>query len=65
MSKSACDVFALVINFLKFNWKPKYVIILRLFEASSTTRQALAKKLTDFLVEYGLRNKITYKLTIS
>jgi hypothetical protein len=34
MSKGACDVFALVIIFLKSDWKPKYVIILGLFESS-------------------------------
>jgi hypothetical protein len=32
LPKGACDVFALVITFLKFDWKPKHVIILGLFE---------------------------------
>jgi hypothetical protein len=36
MSKGAFDPFALVINFLTLNWKPKHVII-GLFETKGTT----------------------------
>jgi hypothetical protein len=35
MSKGACDVFALVINFLGSDWQPKHVTI-SLFEAIET-----------------------------
>jgi hypothetical protein len=41
MIKGALDPFALVINFLTLNWKPKHVII-GLFEAKGTTRINLA-----------------------
>jgi len=41
--KGVHNVFALVIIFLGFNWKPKHVTI-GLFEAF-TTKQALAKRL--------------------
>jgi hypothetical protein len=57
MSKSAHDVFALVLNFLGFNWKPKQ-IILGLFEVVEITRKALIKNLIDLLDAYSLRNKI-------
>jgi hypothetical protein len=39
------------------NWKPNHVI-LGLFEAAKTTRQALARNLFELLDAYGLRNKI-------
>jgi hypothetical protein len=42
------DAFALVINFLERDWKPKQITI-GLFEASKTTGQALAKSLTKLL----------------
>ncbi len=57
MSKGAHDVFVLVIIFLRFNWKPKQVII-GLFEAVETIRQMLARNLIELLNAYGLRNKI-------
>jgi hypothetical protein len=41
-------VFALVIIFLGFDWKPKQVTI-GLFETIETTWQALAINLIDFL----------------
>jgi hypothetical protein len=41
MSKGVYDFFALVINFLSNDWQPKHVSI-GLFEATETTRQALA-----------------------
>ncbi len=40
MSKGAHDVFALVIFFLKLNWKPKQVII-SLFEIVDTTPKCI------------------------
>jgi len=36
MSKGALDIFALVINFLEFNWQPKKITN-KLFEAIKTT----------------------------
>jgi hypothetical protein len=55
--KGAHDVFALVIIFLGFNWKPKQMI-LSLFEFVEITRKALIKNLIDLLDAYSLRNKI-------
>jgi hypothetical protein len=55
--KGAHDVFALVINFLGLNWKPKQ-IILGLFEVVEITRKALIKNLIHILDAYSLRNKI-------
>jgi hypothetical protein len=57
MFKGAHDMFALVINFLGFNWKLKQ-IILGLFEVVGITRKALIKNLIDLLDAYSLRNKI-------
>jgi hypothetical protein len=45
ISKEAHDIFALVINFMIYDWQPKQVTI-GLFEATLTTIQALANKLT-------------------
>ncbi len=60
MPEGAHNVFALVINFQGFNGTPKHVA-LGLFEDLEVITQALAKKLTDLLDEYGLRNNfITY-----
>jgi len=42
MSKGAYNVFVLIINFLGNDWQPKHVII-GLFEASETKRQAWLK----------------------
>ncbi len=44
ISTCAHDVFALVINFLGFDWKPKHVT-LGLFEVVETIGQALVKNL--------------------
>jgi len=55
--KGAHDVFALVINFLGLNWKPKQ-IILGLFEVVEITRKALIKNFIHILDAYSLRNKI-------
>jgi len=58
--KGTHDVFTLVINFLGFDLRPKHVT-LSLFEATNTTRHALARNLIDLLNVYGLKNKkITY-----
>ncbi len=46
----AHDVFALIINFFKKDQKPKQITI-GLFEASKSTRQALAKSLTKLLID--------------
>jgi hypothetical protein len=60
MSNGVYNVFALVINFISNDWHPKHVTI-GLFEVVKTTRQALAKSLTELLDKYGLRkNIITY-----
>jgi hypothetical protein len=45
MSKGAYDIFALVIKFLGAYCQPKHIAI-GLFEASNTSRHALAKDLT-------------------
>jgi len=44
MSKGALDIFALVINFLGFNWQPKKITN-NFFEAIKTTMQALFNNL--------------------
>jgi len=56
MSKTAYNIFTLVINFLDENWPPKKVTI-NLFEAIETTGQALARNLNELLDSYG-SNKI-------
>lgn len=48
------DVFALLINFLRNDWKLKKITI-GLFESLNTTRQALIRNLTKLLDQYGLR----------
>jgi hypothetical protein len=45
MSKGVYDIFALVIKFLGAYCQPKHIAI-GLFEASNTSRHALAKDLT-------------------
>ncbi len=50
-------MFALVINFLGLNCKPKQ-IILGLFEVVEITRKALIKKFIHILDAYRLKNKI-------
>lgn len=57
MYKGTHDVFTLVIIFLGFDLRPKHVT-LSLFEATNTTRHALARNLIDLLNVYGLKNKI-------
>ncbi len=57
MSKGVHNIFALVINFLGYDWQPKQVTI-GLFEATKITMQALANNLTKLFDQYGLRNKI-------
>ncbi len=57
MFKGVHDIFALVMIFWGSNLKSKHVI-LGLFEVFEIIRQALTKKLIEFLNEYGLRNKI-------
>ncbi len=56
MSKGAYDVFILVINFLGSDWQPKHVTI-GLFEAITTTRQALVWNLIELLDKYALKRK--------
>jgi hypothetical protein len=56
MSKGAHDIFALVMNFLGFDRKPKHVTI-GLFETTKNINQALAINLTKLLYHYGLRKK--------
>jgi hypothetical protein len=48
MFKGVHDIFALVINFLGFDWQPKQVTI-GLFEATKTIGQALANNLIKLL----------------
>jgi hypothetical protein len=57
MSKGAYDIFALVINFLDGNWKPRKVTI-GLFETTETTSQTLARNLNELLDSYNLKKKI-------
>ncbi len=48
MSKGAHAIFALVINFLGFDWQPKQMLI-GFFETIETTRQTLVTNLTKLL----------------
>jgi hypothetical protein len=57
MSTGMHDIFALVINFLRFDQQPKQINI-GLFEAIETIGQALANNSTKLFDQYGLRNKI-------
>jgi len=57
MYKGAHDVFTLDIIFLGFDSRPKHVTP-SLFEATNTTKHALARNLTNLLNVYGLKNKI-------
>jgi hypothetical protein len=50
ISKDGHDIFALVINFSKVNWQPKQITF-NFFEPTNTSRQTLAKNLTNFLEE--------------
>ncbi len=61
MSKGAHDVFALVINFLNEEQQPQHIII-RLFEANESTKQAMARNLIELLDQYDLRKKIVTML---
>jgi hypothetical protein len=56
MFEGVYEFFALVINFLSSDWQPKHVTI-GLFEATKTTRQALAKSLIALLDNYGFFKK--------
>jgi hypothetical protein len=53
MSKGAHYIFTLLINFLRFDWQPKQIII-GLFEATKTIGQTLANNLTKKIDQYGL-----------
>jgi hypothetical protein len=57
MSKGACDVFALVINFLNNDSQPKHVTI-GLFEVRETTGQTLVRNQTKLWDKYGLKKRI-------
>jgi hypothetical protein len=48
MFKGVYDIFAIVINFLGFDWQPKQVTI-GLFEATKNIRQTLVNNLTKLL----------------
>jgi hypothetical protein len=56
MNKGAHDVFALVVNFLGFNWQPKHIII-GLFETTKNFEHVLARNLIDSLDKFGSRKK--------
>ncbi len=51
MSKSAFDIFALVINFLTLDQEPKHVTI-GLFEAKGTTKINLVSQLQTLFEKY-------------
>ncbi len=51
------DIFALVINFLGFDWQPKQVTI-GLFETTKIIKITSSKNLTNLFDQYGLGNKI-------
>jgi len=53
MSKGAHDVFAMVVNFLSINLKPKHVTI-GLFEANNINGVAMAMKVKQILKKFGL-----------
>jgi hypothetical protein len=53
MSKEAHDIFACVINFLKFDWQLKQMTI-GLFETTKTIGQTLATNLIEMFNQYGL-----------
>jgi hypothetical protein len=61
MPRGAHNVFALLINFLENDWKPKKITI-GLFKSLNTTWQALAGNLTKLLDQYGLRKKKLFML---
>jgi hypothetical protein len=56
-SKGVHDIFALVINFLGFDWQPKQVTI-GLFETTKIIKITSSKNLTNLFDQYGLGNKI-------
>jgi hypothetical protein len=55
--KGIHDIFAIVINFLGFDWYPKHVTI-GLFEITETTCQTLANNLRELFDQYGLKKNI-------
>jgi hypothetical protein len=55
--KGAYDIFALIINFLDGNWKPRKITI-GLFKVTETANQALVRNLNELLDSYNLRKKI-------
>jgi hypothetical protein len=57
MLKAKHDIFALIINFLRYNRQLEH-IALGLFDPIDTTKHTLAKKLTKLLDNYALRRKI-------
>jgi hypothetical protein len=57
MFKGAHDIFAFVINFVRFDWQPKQVTT-SLFEMIKTIDQTLANKLIELFDQYGLKRKI-------
>jgi hypothetical protein len=56
-NKGALDSFALVINFLTLDWKPKHVTIAQ-FEAKGIIGINLASQLQVLFEKYTLANKI-------
>jgi hypothetical protein len=57
MSRTTCDTFAFVINFLTPQWEPRHVCV-GLFEVNDTTRASLGKQMTILLERFKLTSKI-------
>jgi len=57
MNQDVHNTFALVINYLTFDWKSKHVIV-GMFEAKGTTCFGLVNQLKVLFQKYNLINKI-------
>ncbi len=57
MSKSRCDIFPLIINFIDDQWIPCHVII-ALFKAKNTSSVVLAIEVKSLLLDFNFTNKI-------
>jgi hypothetical protein len=55
MSKSRCDTFAVVINFINDQWVPCHVIV-AFFEPRNTSSVALTIQMKSLLVEFNITN---------
>ncbi len=56
MCKGAHDIFAIIINFVGFDWQPNWVIV-GLFEVIKMTSQTLVNKWKNCLISTGWKEK--------